>query len=129
MADVIKFTGLYMAANALILLVLAVYVMRLRWRYETSLMDGGHPHLVRAIRAHGNAAENIPVVLLLLLFVGVMGANMTILHVMGLSLTVGRLAHPIGILKGSLMARAIGMTGTWGAMALGIFMLVYLALR
>jgi len=56
----------YAGLNALIALVLALLVTRQRGITKTSLGTGGHPALKRAVRAHGNFIENVPLILLLL---------------------------------------------------------------
>ncbi|HCO65571.1 MAG TPA: hypothetical protein DIT60_12395, partial [Alcanivorax sp.] len=59
-------TALYAALAALIILALAANVVRLRLRHGVSLGDGGRGELNRAIRAHGNAVEYTPVILILM---------------------------------------------------------------
>ena len=59
-------TAVYAAILALFLVIMAVVVIRLRRGLRVSLGDGGHASLQQAIRAHGNAAEYIPIFLVLL---------------------------------------------------------------
>ncbi|MEC9405814.1 MAG: MAPEG family protein [Abyssibacter sp.] len=60
-------TAVTAALNGLLILVLALRVSQLRIRYQVSLGDGGHVSLLRAIRAHANAAEHVPIFLVMLL--------------------------------------------------------------
>ncbi len=112
--------ALYAGLNALILIGLAVLVGRERGRAGVMLGDGGAPALMRAIRAHGNAAETIPLAVLLLVLVELVGAPGWVAHLLGLSLTVGRLTHAFHMVAApqSLGLRATGMALTIGAMLL-----------
>src|SRR5690349_15285536 len=56
----LEYASLYAAANLFILLVVGYLVIRLRQKHKISLGDGGNEHLIRAVRAHANAAEYIP---------------------------------------------------------------------
>jgi len=73
------------------LLGLACNVGRHRARTD-SLEPGtlGDTILVRAIRAHGNAAEYMPLALVILLLLDVSSA---LLHALGATFTIGRLAQ------------------------------------
>jgi len=57
-------TGIAAALCGLLLLTLALRVSLLRVRHKVALGDGGVPELSRAIRAHGNTVEQVPVFLL-----------------------------------------------------------------
>src|SRR5690606_22139993 len=48
--------SLYAAVFVFLYLWLSVQVIRQRYRTHTALLDGGHPKLTRAIRAHANFA-------------------------------------------------------------------------
>ncbi|MFB6260571.1 MAG: MAPEG family protein [Thiohalorhabdaceae bacterium] len=111
-------TGLYAALCALILLGLAVRVSWVRRRAGINLGDGGDPALQRAIRAHANAAENMPLVLILLLTVELAGAAGWLLHGAGTALVAGRMLHGWGLNRsaGASFGRVTGMALTWGIM-------------
>ena len=51
--------ALYAALNAIIILLLALMVVRARRRLKVQIGDGGHPGLLLAQRAHGNAINPI----------------------------------------------------------------------
>ncbi|MEJ0023776.1 MAG: MAPEG family protein [Alphaproteobacteria bacterium] len=57
----LEIAALYAAINVVLLVVLIFRVVAARRANRVSLGDGGKPALLRAIRAHGNAAETIPV--------------------------------------------------------------------
>jgi uncharacterized membrane protein YecN with MAPEG domain len=122
-----KLVVLYVAINALILLVLGVHAMQTRRKLRISLLDGGNPEMARAMRAHGNAAEYIPIALILMVLARLLGGNIIPIHAIGIPLTLGRLIHPFGILNGSLPPRAVGMVLTWAAIIIGIAVDLWLA--
>ena len=57
-------TALYTGLFILLLLALAANVVRNRLSGHVSLGDGGNPSLQKAVRAHGNATEYVPIVLI-----------------------------------------------------------------
>ena len=95
---VLKMTALYIALNAAIMVALAANVIRMRYRTRTRFGDSGNPEMLRAIRAHGNNTEYVPIALILLFLVHRLGGGLPLIHAIGLSLTVGRLLHGIGFL-------------------------------
>jgi uncharacterized protein len=107
--------ALYAALNALIALVLAFNVVRLRGKTRTDLGTGGHPELERAIRAHGNLIENVPLILILLLILALGGTGRLYLHALGGALTIGRMLHAWGLLtaSGASFGRGAGIGLTW----------------
>lgn len=89
--------ALYVGLNALITLTLAGLVGRERGRAKVMLGDGGDAALQRAIRAHGNNIEYVPIALILLAVLYMLAAPLWLLHALGLALTVGRVAHGWGM--------------------------------
>ena len=123
-------TALYAGLMGLWLLVLAFAVMRERRRNDVSVGDAGVPALQRAIRAHGNAVEYVPVALILLGLAEGMGMPGWLLHLAGLALTAGRLLHGWYFLTGAarLNVRVAGMMLTVAVIALLSLGLVFHAL-
>ncbi|MBK0397881.1 MAPEG family protein [Limibaculum sp. M0105] len=125
-------TALYAGLLGLWLLALAYEVVRRRWRYDVSLGSGGEPELERAIRAHGNAAETIPIGLILLGLAEGMGTPGWILHVAGLSLLTGRVLHGVHFVTypKPMRLRFWGMVLTVGTIAaLSVGLVGHSALR
>ena len=84
----------YAAALALVFLALSARVVLLRRRLKVGVGSGGHEVLTRAMRAHGNFAEYVPLALVLLMLVEAgTAAGTLIVHALGLTLLVGRLLH------------------------------------
>jgi uncharacterized protein len=117
-------TPLYAALAALILVVLTARVILLRNKLKVLVGDGGHIALERAIRAHGNFIEYVPLGLLLILLCELTGAAAATLHGLGAALIVARLAHAWGLSnsEGVSAGRGVGIVLT-------IFVLIGAAVR
>ncbi len=89
----ISITLMYGGALALVFLVLSIRVIQGRGNGGPGLGDGGDLTLQRRIRAHGNFAEYVPIILVLTGFLEANGTAAWIIHSLGASLLVGRLLH------------------------------------
>jgi uncharacterized membrane protein YecN with MAPEG domain len=115
--------GFYAAVNALILLVLSMRVVRARFKTNTAIGDGGRPEMAAPLRAHANNAEYMPVALILLwALASPLGRSIWLIHGMGVTLTIGRVLHAIGLSRtiGPSPLRFAGMVLTWIALVVGI---------
>jgi uncharacterized membrane protein YecN with MAPEG domain len=110
----VPITALYAGLLALLLVVFALRVVRLRWKFRVGLGDGGEKAMTRAIRIHGNATEHVPVALLLLLVAELNHAGPALLHACGAVLVVARVLHAVGLGRsaGASWPRAAGTIGT-----------------
>ncbi len=89
--------GLYAALAALLVVVLSIRVVLLRNSEKVGIGTGGNERLARAIRAHANAVEYLPIALLLLLILDLDQTQTWLLHLFGIVLIVGRVLHAIGL--------------------------------
>jgi uncharacterized membrane protein YecN with MAPEG domain len=112
----VPITALYAGLLALLLVVFALRVVRLRWKFRVGLGDGGEKAMTRAIRVHGNATEHVPIALLLLLVAELNHAGPALLHGCGAVLVVARVLHAVGLGRsaGASWPRAAGTVGTIG---------------
>jgi uncharacterized membrane protein YecN with MAPEG domain len=114
----------YSALNALIMLVLGVLVTRARVTTQTDIGDAGKPEMAGPLRAHANSTEWTPMALLLMwvLTLPTFGASIWVIQGMGITLTIGRLLHAIGITRsiGPSALRFVGMVLTWISYVIGI---------
>jgi uncharacterized membrane protein YecN with MAPEG domain len=85
--------ALYAGLNGLILLWLAIHVTTVRGREKISIGDGGNPAMIRAMRGMANFVEFVPLILLQMALMAAIGAPVWLIHVFGIALTLGRLAH------------------------------------
>jgi uncharacterized membrane protein YecN with MAPEG domain len=97
------------------MLVLALRVVAVRRATSIGLGDGGNALLFSRIRIHGNAAEYVPLALVLMLILELNGASAGWLHILGIALVVGRLAHAQGLTlsTGVSPGRLVGNVLTW----------------
>lgn len=86
-------TPFYAAFLAIFFAGLSLNVSRLRLKHRISLGAGESPKLDRAIRAHGNFAEHVPLMLILLALAEVTGTSSLALHTLGGLLILARLSH------------------------------------
>ncbi|MEM8731545.1 MAG: MAPEG family protein, partial [Pseudomonadota bacterium] len=86
-------TSFYAALLTCLYLVLSARVILYRQNSRVSLGDDGDRQLLKRVRAQGNAAEYIPLGILLLALIELQGAPGIALHLLGLMLLVGRLLH------------------------------------
>jgi uncharacterized protein len=86
-------TAVFAGLLALWLIFLQSRVIAFRGSRRVSLGDGGHDEGLRVIRAHGNAAETIPIFLILLGLGEGMGAPGWVVAVLGIVFLAGRVLH------------------------------------
>lgn len=110
-------TLLYASVLALILVGLSWQVVRLRGRHHVGVGTGGVGELERAVRAQANFCEYVPLALLMLLLLEAVGAlPAVVLHVLGLMLVIGRIAHGFfGLNRSAATTRGrfVGTFLTW----------------
>jgi uncharacterized protein len=94
----------YAALFGLLSTALTARVIMNRVRSGIQAGDGGDASLARAIRAHANFAEQVPLALLLLVLVDGFGVAATIVHALGTALVIGRIANAVGL------SRSLGPT-------------------
>ena len=106
-------TSFYGALLALLFTALSVWVVAGRGQFNVLHNDGGNDQLNRRIRSHGNFAEYVPFLLLLIGMFEADGGSRTTVRVLLLILLFARLAHPIGMIapEGSAQQYAFRATG------------------
>ena len=109
-----RITAFYAALFGLLFVVLSVRTLRLRRRLQIAVGDAGNQEMLRAVRAHANFAEYVPLSLLLIYFTEVQGAQIVFLHIAGACLLLGRLSHAYGVsqLAENFRFRVFGMAMT-----------------
>ena len=73
-------TPLYAALLALLFVGLSVRTLRMRRRLQIAIGDDQNPAMLRAMRAHANFAEYVPLCLVLLFFVETRSASSYFVH-------------------------------------------------
>ena len=111
---------LYAALLAILFIALSVRALRLRRHLKIAVGDAGNTQMLRAMRAHANFAEYVPMCLLLLALVELHGGrNPWVLHGLGLTLLAGRLSHAWGVsqVHENYRFRVFGMVMTFTTLA------------
>lgn len=125
-----RLSAIYIAILVIGLVPLAIMVIRLRRGNRIGIGDGGNQQLARAIRVHGNYAENAPFGMILLIMLALLGAATWVIHAVGLAMIAGRAAHAYGLSKtsGASMGRVMGMVLTQTSLLMGGLALLWTAL-
>lgn len=107
-------TSIYIALNGLIMLGLAYLVVAAR---QANFKADGKLEGPRdnRIRAHANNTEYVPMALLMMVALEFQGAEIWLLHGLGIVLTVSRVLHGYGRGSGdgANFGRFYGTLGTW----------------
>jgi len=113
-------TPFYAGLLALWFLVLSVRVVRTRQGKAVSLGDGGHEDLQRRVRGHGNFAEYVPLVLLMMALLELGHQSRYLLHAMGILLVAARVLHGYAL----SFTRAFFRGRFWGVVITFLLLLV-----
>jgi uncharacterized membrane protein YecN with MAPEG domain len=90
-------TPVYALVVAVIYLALWFRITAYRSAKAISIGDGGDQMLLQRIRQHGNCFEWSTFILILMILAEGMNAPSIYLHVSGVLLIIGRIAHPFGL--------------------------------
>ena len=91
--EAVSAVGLYAGLNMLIMFWLANAIGKLRRGHRIAVGDGGNKHLARIMRGQANAAENMPLFLIMLMIAALTGMAVWLVHLFGLAFTAGRALH------------------------------------
>lgn len=107
--------GVYAGINILINLFLAYRVSANRVRSNVMTGTGSDDKLYNASRAHIVNVEYMPIALAGLVVLHLLAASIYVLHIVGLTLTIGRILHAIGVSRTgeSTPPRLVGTLLTW----------------
>lgn len=102
-------TPFYAALVAMVFVALSVRVIRYRRQNAISLGDQGDQGLLKRMRAQANCAEYAPIAVLLLLLCELQNVPNFALHVLGITLVMGRALHGYGFsARPPIMALRVG---------------------
>jgi uncharacterized membrane protein YecN with MAPEG domain len=90
-------TAFYAALLALIFAVLSVWVIAARFKLGILHGDGGVEAMNRRMRAHGNFAEFVPLILLVAGLFEASGGSRATVRALLIVLTIARVMHPFGM--------------------------------
>lgn len=117
----LSITPVYAGLFALFFIFLSLRVALMRRSTRVSLGDGGNPELAHRTRVHGNFIEYVPLVLILMALAELQGQPAWTIHLIGVSLAIGRLAHAYALSQSPqiLPLRTLGMIFTITALTAG----------
>jgi uncharacterized membrane protein YecN with MAPEG domain len=112
MNDVYAVLALYVGLNALIFVALTANVGAHRTSKRVMQPgDMGDAGLTRAVRAHANFAEYVPLALLILAALALTGTAALPIHALGATLTFARVLHGFGMMRDT-HPNALRLTGS-----------------
>lgn len=111
----VPITATYAAVLAIMLVALAINVTVHRAKLGVPIGEGNNPLMLRMMRIHGNAAEYLPITLLLMLVYEINGGTHAVLHSIGITLVIARLLHVLGMWHSTkpTFGRIAGPSLTW----------------
>lgn len=130
-AQSLAFSASYIALLVLLYVALTWRVISVRREKRVGIGDGGDRELIRRIRVHGNCAENVPILIGILIALPLVGAPAWVVHLIGVASVTGRVLHAIGLSKsgGPSFGRVVGMVLTLSAHVIGALALIVCAWR
>lgn len=110
-----EIVAIYTALNLLLLIYLSIRVIGVRRKNLIGVGDGGNEDLLQRIRVQGNFTEYTPMALIGLFVLAGLSVAPLWLHVLGATLTLGRVLHAFGLSKsrGATKPRITGMLLTF----------------
>lgn len=116
----------YAAVLALLLVLLSFRVIRLRRAERIGMGHGDCPRLLRAVRVQANFTEYVPMALILLGCLEIQQFSGYLVHGLGLTLVVARLAHAVGMSRESedFRFRVSGMAATFFVLSSSALLLI-----
>lgn len=105
---------LYAGLFVLLFIGLKLNAGRVRVATKVNFGEGASDPMTQAMRVQGNAVEDVPITLLGLYGLAALSAPVIMIHILGASFLVFRLAHAVtlGSGTGSGLGRFVGTMGT-----------------
>ena len=124
-------TPRYAGVLALLFLSFSLQVIGRRRIARVGLGDGGDRLLLRRQRVHGNFAEYVPLVLVLMALAELQGLAAWALHIFGATLLIGRVVHGFGVGREPepRLTRVIGMSLTFAVLGFAAFAVIAMSVR
>jgi uncharacterized membrane protein YecN with MAPEG domain len=113
-----KIVSLYTSLLLIFYFILSINTIRKRRKTKISIGHFENPEMLRAIRAHSNFVEYVPLNLFAIYLVESHGASPLFVHFLGFSTFFGRLLHAYGISQNNenFKFRVTGMALTFTAL-------------
>ena len=92
-----KIIHLYTSLFILFYVYLSIRTIKARRSAKVALGHNDYPELLKAMRAHSNFSEYVPLSLFAIYLIEKDGAHPLLIHLLGLSLLIGRMIHAYGL--------------------------------
>lgn len=117
-------TAFYASLIGAFYLYLSAVVIQQRRKLKIGIGHGKNHHFHQLLRVHGNFAEYVPFAVTLMLVAELNTDSDPLLHLVGVSLLIGRMSHAFGLRHhvGVSWQRALGVCCTFFAMGLTIYL-------
>ena len=120
-------TALYASLLTLLIVWLSLNVIKARRKHNIRYGDGNNQDLIFARTAHSNTVQYIPLALILMLILELNHASSWLIHILGISLLIGRIIYAHALLKERHSGRVTGMKITlYVLLALALLNIAYL---
>lgn len=119
-------TPIYAALLAFVFIFLSIRTIKLRKKFKIAIGHNENTELLRAIRAHANFSEYVPMTLLLIYLLEVSASASLLIHVLCFGLLVGRVIHAYSVsqINENIQLRALGMTTTFAVLGVAAISLL-----
>lgn len=128
-SGILRFTPLYGGILVLIVMYLAFRVVGYRRKEKVGLdANKCSEAMTRAVRAHANAVEYIPLAILMMVMLELNHLNPILMHAFGCTMVVARILHGYGLSNHSAYSfgRFYGTLLTWICLLLMAILNIYL---
>lgn len=119
-------TPIYAALLAFVFIFLSIRTIKLRGKFKIAIGHNENTELLRAIRAHANFSEYVPMTLLLIYLLEVSVSTSLLIHVLCFGLLVGRVIHAYSVsqINENIQLRVLGMTITFASLGIAAISLL-----
>lgn len=117
--------GVFVAVNAFVVTLLALFVSYRRISLRVANGDGGKLEMKQAIRAHANAVEHTAIFGFIVLALSVLSAPLPVQAVLVIGFSAGRVLHGVSMLNSAFNLRRLAAIVTYAAELLGILSVIY----
>ncbi len=126
-----KVVALYSSLLTFLFLLLSFRTIGKRRKLKISIGHSENPEMLRAIRAHSNCIEYVPLALFCMALQEYNGANVYYIHFLGILLVLGRSLHAFGVsqVEENFKFRVTGMMLTFTNLIMSSCMLLFTYLK
>ena len=126
-ASIRQATATYGTLDPRVRSALMLATAQTRWRVRQALGEGADPALIRAVRRHGNFAENAAIFVVSLALLEMLGAARVFVAALAALFVLGRIFHAIGLSQANTV-NVWRVSGVFATVLAGVILGVRLVL-